>query len=182
MTNRKAMIFFILLITSFVAILAIQSVIRRNGDQESPSTILRVGEAPQELEVTSMGGDTFNLSGLKGKVVLINFWATWCPPCIDEIPSLNQTYLDLNKDGFEILSFSIDANGRKILPDFIRKHEINYPIILDADQRYARHFSVLGVPENIIIAKDGTIAEKRYGSEDWTSPEVRKMLLDLLQN
>jgi len=88
---------------------------------------------------------------------------------------------DLKDSEFALLSFSIDANGRKILPEFIRKHKINYPVILDADQKFARHFSVLGVPENIIIAKDGTVAEKRYGSEDWTDSEIRKVLTDLIQ-
>ena len=71
-------------------------------------------------------------------------------------------------------------NGRKILPGFVKEYDIKYPIVLDSDQKYARNFSVLGVPENIILGPDGKVVEKRYGADDWTNPEIRKKLTTLL--
>lgn len=180
MINRKALVFLILLFVAFVAVLTLQG-LRLKG-AGSVITILKVGDAAPAVEFTTLSGDKLSLDKLKGKVVLINFWATWCPPCIEEIPSLTKTYSDLREKGFEILGFSIDANGKKIIPGFVKEHNINYPIILDIDQKFARSFSVFGVPENILIDKNGKVVAKKYGADNWTDPKIRKEITTLLLN
>lgn len=179
MINRKALISFIILLAAFVSILTIQRLGNR-GSVEA-SKILKAGDFAPKLKLTTLDGETIDLEQLKGKAVLVNFWATWCPPCIEEIPSLIKTYDEFKGRGLVILGITIDANGKKIIPNFVKEHNINYPVILDVDQRFSRSFSVFGVPENILIDKTGKIVARRYGADDWLDPKARKQITDLLK-
>lgn len=178
MINRKALVFLVLLLVTFAAVLTLQRLKLNAVDRVA--TVLKVGDIAPSLDFATISGEKLAIDKLKGKVVLVNFWATWCPPCIEEIPSLVKTYSELRGKGLEILGISIDSNGKKIVPNFVKEHNVNYHIILDVDQKFARHFSVFGVPENIIIGKDGKIVAKRYGADDWTDQKIRKELTDLL--
>ena len=178
MINRKALVFLIILVLAFASILFLQDV-KQNRNEDAVS-VIKIGDQAPKIKLTSISGETMELAALKGKVVLVNFWATWCPPCIKEIPSLIKAYDDLKSKGFEILAFSIDSNGKKIVPGFVKEHGINYPVILDVDQKYARSFSVFGVPENILINKKGKIVTKKYGADDWGDPIIRKEIEALL--
>lgn len=176
MANRKPILFLLFLFVSIGIFIAVRVSEKRAQLEEVSVPMLRVGDSLPQFKAKSTSGAEFSNESIKGKVVLLNFWATWCPPCIEEIPSLVKTYEELSPKGFEILAFGIDANGEKIIQDFMKKYKINYPVILDTDQKLSKSFSVLGVPENIIVGADGKILEKRYGADDWTSPAIREKL------
>ena len=124
-------------------------------------------------------GKTLSLSSLKGKVVLINFWATWCPPCKAEMPSMNKIYLDMRAQGFEIIAVSTD-NSLSTVKDFLGRNRLDFPVLFDEDKAVARQYHVFSMPTTFLIDRNGMIVEKFYGEEDWSDPAVRKKIDKLL--
>jgi thiol-disulfide isomerase/thioredoxin len=109
------------------------------------------------------------LDSLAGRVVLLNFWATWCEPCEREIPAMERLYEMLPRDQFELLAVSIDDD-----PDAVRKfqeqYRLTYPILLDHDQSVYSIYQTMGVPESLLIDRKGRIVERYVGPRDWDSP------------
>jgi cytochrome c biogenesis protein CcmG/thiol:disulfide interchange protein DsbE len=93
-------------------------------------------------------------------VVLLNIWATWCPPCVEEMPSMEKLHQELKDDGFEILAVSIDVSGAKAVIPFMKKHKLSFPALTDTKGAIKSLYQTTGVPESFIIDKDGIIVEK----------------------
>jgi thiol-disulfide isomerase/thioredoxin len=119
-----------------------------------------------------------NLSQLKGKVVLINFWATWCPPCRIEIPSLMELYGKYKPQGLEIIGVSIDSAGQTPVITFIKDKKINYPVVM-ANQDILKNFDpVIAVPTTYLLDKNGIVVRKFSGFYLKSSfeNEIKKLL------
>jgi thiol-disulfide isomerase/thioredoxin len=112
------------------------------------------------------------LSALRGKIVLVNFWATWCPPCIEEMPSMERLNEIMAGDDFVMLAVNTEANGRSVVPEFLKKTPYTFPILYDDKGVVQKRYGVFKFPESFIILKDGTVAEKIIGPLDWSSPET----------
>jgi peroxiredoxin len=106
--------------------------------------------------LTDLQGQTWTLRDLKGKVVLVNFWATWCPPCQKELPDLESLYERFKGQGFVILGIS-DEDGAKVKP-FIAKKKLTYPILLDPGRKVNELFQVGGIPRSFVYDRDGKLA------------------------
>lgn len=106
------------------------------------------------------------LEDLRGKVVFLNIWATWCEPCRDEMPSMEQLYQKLRGRPFEILAVSIDRDASKVMP-FRDEFSLTFPILLDPRSRITRLYRATGVPETFIIDAEGVIAERVIGPRNW---------------
>ncbi|MHC4883428.1 MAG: TlpA disulfide reductase family protein, partial [Planctomycetota bacterium] len=104
-----------------------------------------------------------------GKVVLVNFWATWCPPCIEEMPSMERLNEVLAGDDFVMLAVNTEANGRSVVPEFLEKTAYTFPILYDDKGDVQKRYGVFKFPESFIVNKDGTVAEKIIGPLDWSS-------------
>lgn len=103
------------------------------------------------------------LSELKGKVVLINFWATWCPPCKIEIPGFVELYDKYNENGFEIIGVSVDTSGSDSVKSFVKSEKINYPVVM-ADKELAEKFDeIVAIPTSFLINQKGEIVKKYSG-------------------
>jgi len=124
-------------------------------------------------------GKSLSLSSLKGKVVLVNFWATWCPPCKAEMPSMNRLYNEIRSRGFEIVAISTD-NSISPVKDFLAKNRIDFPVLFDETKSVTRQYHVFSMPTTFLIDRGGMIVEKFYGEEDWTDPVIRKKIERLL--
>jgi len=124
-------------------------------------------------------GKPLSLSSLKGKVVLVNFWATWCPPCKAEMPSMNRLYNEIRSRGFEIVAISTD-NSISPVKDFLAKNRIDFPVLFDETKSVTRQYHVFSMPTTFLIDRGGMIVEKFYGEEDWTDPVIRKKIERLL--
>jgi thiol-disulfide isomerase/thioredoxin len=121
------------------------------------------------------------LSDYRSKVVLVNIWATWCPSCVEEMPSMERLYQKLKGKDFEILAVSIDSLGAKIVTPFIKKYKLTFPVLIDSQGTVRIIYRTTGVPETFIIDKDGRLVKKIIGALDWTNPGVLRYFQTLIQ-
>lgn len=111
------------------------------------------------------------LDELRGKVVVLNFWATWCPPCIEEMPSLVQMQQKMKSRGVEVLAISVDADQRAY-KDFLKEHNVDLLTVRDADQKSNNLYGTFKFPETYIIDRQGVLRRKFIGAIDWGTPEI----------
>jgi peroxiredoxin len=118
------------------------------------------------------------LSQFRGQVVVLNFWATWCPPCVEETPSLIQMQTLLKPKGVVVLAISIDADD-EAYHKFLKDYSVNMVTVRDEAQRVSKLYGTFGWPETYVIDRQGVMRRKFIGPVDWTSPEVRDYLSKL---
>ena len=109
-----------------------------------------------DFTLTDLQGKTWRLKDLKGKVVLINFWATWCPPCLKEIPDLQALYQRFQNQGFVVLAIS-DEDVDKVKP-FVARHGMSYPVFVDPSRKVIDQFSIDGIPKSFVYDRSGKLA------------------------
>jgi cytochrome c biogenesis protein CcmG/thiol:disulfide interchange protein DsbE len=112
-----------------------------------------------------------SLDEFRGKVVVLNFWATWCPPCIEEMPSLVQMQQKMKGKGVEVLAISVDAD-QSAYKDFIKQHNVDLLTVRDADQKSNNLYGTFKFPETYIIDRQGVLRRKFIGAIDWGTPEI----------
>lgn len=114
-----------------------------------------------DFKLKSIDGSTKKLSDYKGKVIVLDFWATWCQPCIKGIPDL----IDIQKSmkDVQVIGITVDENPMKVVPDFIKKHNINYPILIGSEEVYRQYGGINAIPTTFIIDKEGRIRNKHIG-------------------
>lgn len=133
---------------------------------------------PDFSEESVLGQERIDNASLGGRVVLVNFWATWCPPCRKEIPFLIKIQEKYQARGFTVLGVSMDEGGRKVVAKFLEKLAVNYPVII-GDSSLARGFGgVMGVPVSFLVDRDGNLVKRfdGYVTETVLSREVERLL------
>lgn len=138
-----------------------------------------VNSKAPDFTLKDMNGKIVSLSAFKGKVVLLNFFATWCPPCRAEMPAFNKLYRALKQRGLEVIAISSDRSINDI-KDFLEKNKVDFPVLFDADHAANKQYRVFSLPTTFLINKNGLIVEKFYGEYDWTEPETRGKIEKLL--
>ena len=133
------------------------------------------------FSLPGLDGQMVSLTDYKGKVVLLNIWATWCPPCVEEMPSMEKLYQKLQGEGFEILAVSIDESGAQDVQPFMKKHKLSFPALTDPEGRIKGLYQTAGVPESFVIDKDGTLVEKVIGPRDWAIPDAIRFFRNLIR-
>jgi cytochrome c biogenesis protein CcmG/thiol:disulfide interchange protein DsbE len=118
---------------------------------------------------------TVTLSQLKGQVVVLNFWATWCAPCIEEMPSLVQMQQMMKQRGITVLAVSVDLD-RSNYQRFLRDHNVNLLAVRDSDQKANALYGTFKFPETYVIDRGGVVRRKFIGAVDWTEPDVLEYL------
>lgn len=118
-----------------------------------------------------MNGKEMALSDLRGKVVVLNFWATWCPPCVDETPSLVALQREIAPRGGTILGISVDDNPQAYA-QFVQNRGLDFPTYRDPSKKIAEQYGTYMYPETYIIDRHGRIARKIVGGQDWTSAQM----------
>ncbi len=139
------------------------------------------GVPAPNFTLPGLDGKMVSLDDYKGKVVFLNIWATWCPPCVEEMPSMEKLYQALKGEAFEILAVSIDATGAKDVLPFMKKYKLSFPALTDNRGAIKKLYQTTGVPESIIIDKDGIIVEKVIGPRDWATPGAIRYFRNLIQ-
>ena len=124
-------------------------------------------------------GRTQNLGNLKGKVVFLNFWATWCPPCRQEIPSMEALYSRYREKGLEILAVNSGESQQEVLA-FLSSNKLSFTVVLDSDGKASQVYGIQALPTSFLIDREGNIAAKLVGSINWDEPKVHAALEMLL--
>ena len=125
------------------------------------------------------GGEPVRLAGLRGRVVLVNFWATWCKPCEDEMPAMQRLYEALAGPAFELLAISVDEDPAAV-SRFRDRLGLGFPILLDPDQRVARAWQTFRFPETLLVDANGTVVERYVGPKEWDAAAYVDLIRRLL--
>ena len=140
-----------------------------------------LGTPAAEFKLIDLEGKWLSLSDYKGKVVLLNFWATWCGPCRVEMPSMEVLYQEFKKDGFEILAISSDHQGSIVTRPFVEAQALTFPILHDADYRVSGTYGIRTLPMSYLVDRQGILRHRVFGARDWNSKEAWVFIEELLE-
>jgi peroxiredoxin len=135
--------------------------------------------AAPSIDLLTVDGASFSLQQLRGKVVLVNFWATWCEPCITELPSLQRLRDQLAAKGFEVLAVNYQEGPARI-NSFIQKLNLTLPVVRDTDGSVARSWGARIFPASYLVDRDGNIRHSLSGGADWTGAALVSTIRTLL--
>ena len=133
-----------------------------------------------DFTLPSLSGGNVSLRDYRGKWVFVNFWATWCGPCVIEMPMLNKMYHTLKNDTFELLAVNTEDIDPKTVRRFVEELKLDFPILLDRQSTTLRPYAVRSLPMTYMIAPDGTVEAKAEGMREWDSAEMVQYLRDLM--
>src|SRR5579875_2465573 len=181
------------LLAAVVLIAAVNFGGARPGDTaaDAPVTIkpaaagdeVAAGKMAANFTLTSLDGETVTLSKLRGKVVFLNIWATWCGPCREEMPSMETLYDEFrNNQDFVMLAVSQDTKGRVVVAPYVEKNGYHFKVLLDPENKVGEAYDVSGVPETFIIDRQGRIVAHHMGAFDWSQKAIADALEELLQD
>ena len=133
-------------------------------DGAAASDKVEIGAPAPGYRTVSLNGDTVSLAAHRGKVVLLNVWATWCHPCRDEIPELQAIHVKYQPRGLELIGVSVDSDGSDdAIRSFMTDFRMTYPVWRDPDERVSSQFLVVGVPATFLIDRDGVLRWRKTG-------------------
>src|ERR671912_226298 len=155
-----------------------QLAVSDSGSTTPPAASCKA-EGPANLSLTmkDMNGADYKLADLKGKVLLVNFWASWCAPCLQEIPEFIKVREQYHDKGFEIVGISTDDTPEQ-LRDFASKYKTNYPLLQVTGEAEDAYGPVFGLPTSIIVARDGSVCKRHFGP--LTKEQLEKEIKGLL--
>lgn len=136
--------------------------------QQAQSRSRSVFVAP-DFELPDLQGNVHRLSALRGKVVFLNLWATWCPPCRMEMPSMQRLYNQMPPRDFVMLAVSQDEDGAASVGPFVAEMGLSFPVLLDREARVSGRYGVTGYPETFVIDRQGQVVDHIIGPAEWTS-------------
>jgi thiol-disulfide isomerase/thioredoxin len=166
--------------------------------QRPSSRAVFAGYTAPGFSLPTLEGGQISLEGLRGKVVYVNLWATWCAPCRDEAPALKRLYEEVHDEGFEIVAIAVpdpkqrpdgtpiplteaeDQVFRQKVQAFREEFELGFPIALDADREIYRDYGATGVPETYLVDREGKVSEAYIGPRDWSDPRYARAIRALL--
>jgi len=132
----------------------------------------RAGFAAPDFALPDLNGNIYRLSDLRGKVVFLNLWATWCPPCRDEMPAMEALYRRLKQRDFIVLAVSQDQDGAAVVAPFVKQYGLTFPVLLDPQAHASSRYGVTGYPETFVIDRDGNVIQHEIGPADWDSDQM----------
>jgi len=142
---------------------------------KAPLTPLPDMPLARNFELPDMDGKRHRLSDYRGRPVIVNFWATWCPPCREELPSMNRAWAQVQKEGIMMLAINVGESEDVIFP-FMADYPIDFPVLLDQDGDTINRWPVRGLPTTFVIDPDGRIVYQAIGGRAWDDPKLLDMV------
>jgi peroxiredoxin len=143
--------------------------------------VIQVGDDAPDFSLMSDTGQEIHLKDFRGKLVVLNFWATWCPPCIEELPSLERFHNRFAGQNVVVLGVSIDEDAAAYR-QFLQKEGIQFLTVRDPDRKVSHSYGTYKIPETYFIDKKGKVVQKVISSTDWTSPDMMSFMESLLKS
>ena len=143
---------------------------------------VKLGEPAPNFQLRDLNGHLVTLSDLRGKVVLLNFWATWCGPCRVEMPAMEQLYRTFSRKDFEILAVSTDAQGVAVTRPFQQENHLTFPILHDADYRVGLTYGARSLPMTFMVDRQGVVRHQIFGARDWGASEAQQLVQMLMKS
>ena len=161
----------------FSLVLMILTITRSTASGDSPSTLHAVADRPvaPEFALADIDGAMHRLSDYRGQVVIVNFWATWCPPCREEMPSMQRAWEQIQDEDMVILAIDVGEDEDTIFT-FTADYPVEFPLLLDLDSRVIQEWPVRGLPTTFIVDPQGRIAYRAIGTRDWEDPALLETL------
>jgi cytochrome c biogenesis protein CcmG, thiol:disulfide interchange protein DsbE len=169
-----------------VTVILLSGLIWANRERFTP---LEVGSVAPDYDVVTLAGDTVALASFRGDVVLLNIWATWCLPCVQEMPALQRLHEELAPHGLRVVAVSVDAPPGILAPSgpfsgdiqaFVNNFNLTFTVLHDPSGRIQSRYQVNGLPTTFIIDRDGRIRRRVLGAAEWDAPrfadDVRRVL------
>ena len=169
--NREAILAALMVVLSVVLIVRLVPYFRQYNVQ--------AGDSAPTFNLTAEDGSGLRLEDYRGRYVLLNFWATYCVPCIEELPSLNGIYEDMRDKGLVVLGVSVDTDDQAY-KTFLQAHRVAFPVVRDPEWSVALRYGTSKIPETYLIDKEGMVLRKYVNSQDWRRPEILNYLQSLL--
>ncbi len=158
----------------FVSLSSAQAMGGRAGGQPKP------GQVAPDFTLTDLSGNKITLSALRGKVVFLNFWATWCPPCRAEMPSMEQLNEVFSGKDFVMLAVNVEQNAESVVKAFIKRNPHSFTVLLDGEGEVQKLYGVYRFPETFLIDRQGRVVEHVLGARNWASVEFLRQVNGLL--
>jgi peroxiredoxin len=176
--SRKQFVFLVLIV--LIAALFVVGYVAKQRKGSGEQKIITKGDRAPEFRLPALDGSQVNLADLRGKVVMVHFWATWCPPCVEELPTLAKLSQDLTGTDFVMLAISVDEGGGPAVTSFLQKNRLNVPVLLDPGRSIAGLYGTFKFPETYIIDRAGIVRSKVIGPADWRDPNAVRFLREMM--
>jgi len=136
--------------------------------------------AAPAFTIENLRGGDVTLADYKGKLVLLNFWATWCAPCLKEMPSMEKLWQKYKEQGLVVVAVSVDEGYKKRIQTFLKLYDLSFPVLLDPESEVSDLYKVSGIPASFLIDRNGKIISRLVGEDDWFSDDAIQLVEDLL--
>jgi peroxiredoxin len=133
-----------------------------------------------DFSLRDLEGSVRRLASFRGRVVLLTFWATWCPPCQTDIPLMEALYQAYKDRGLEVVAVASDVQGAEIVQPFVTQHHLSFTIILDTTGQVTRLYGVTSLPTTYLLDREGRLVTVAIGSHDWAEADPRALIMSLL--
>jgi len=178
---RSSLTTFLILIGSFVVVANLYPLLFSSELPPGRFTMLETSRELPETAFSDAAGKELDLENFRGDYLIVNVWATWCEPCREEMPALDQLARDLGNRNIRVMPISIDTTGAANIESFYRLHKLtDLPVYLDPSQNSMRSFNVFGIPTTVLINPDGREIGRMVGPAKWDSPETLKQLSEIV--
>ncbi|WP_164549022.1 TlpA disulfide reductase family protein [Amphritea opalescens] len=135
-----------------------------------------------DLEISQIDGSPADLNQYQGRLVLVNFWATWCPPCIEEMPSLQRLQQQFDPEKFQVIAVNLGQSGTTVAQFFSQQtFDFDLPVYLDSKGKAFGQLKIAGMPSSFLISADGVLIEKIVGAREWDHPANIKAVHEMIQ-